>query len=227
MLNAPAIGRLNLGTRLSGAWGWRKLTPCIATGIPPSDSLGHHRLAASAEYFHALRHDEFARNPRLGVVIAAHDEGPNPCLVQPPQLRGEEQRRLHRRLVAIVEVAGDHERVHRFVEAQIDDVGERLAGGVAEQPGEIGVAQRQRAQRRVEMDIGRVDEAEGHGSEGFGRRHVQTREGCANLFPHGVVDGDAAFGAFGPVLGLEIAGHSHTVHPRQRPAGAQMRGEAP
>ena len=37
MLNAPGTGGLNLGTRLSGAWGFPKLTPCTATGSAPSD----------------------------------------------------------------------------------------------------------------------------------------------------------------------------------------------
>ena len=57
----------------------------------------------------------------LGVVIAANDEGPDPRLVQAPQLVGEKARGLHRGLLAVVEVAGDHERVDLLGKAEVDD----------------------------------------------------------------------------------------------------------
>ena len=56
----------------------------------------------------------------FSVVVAADDEGLDARLVEPPQLIDKKARRLHRRLFAVVEVAGDQERVDLFRKAEID-----------------------------------------------------------------------------------------------------------
>ncbi len=85
-----------------------------------------------------------------------------PNVMQTLHLIGEEPRRRHRGLVAVVEVARQQERIHLLGDAEVDDAHEGLARGVADQRGELGIAQRERAERRIEMDVGGVDEAIGH-----------------------------------------------------------------
>jgi len=102
-------------------------------------------------------------------VIAADDEDADARLVEPLQLGREEARRLHRGLVAVIEIAGDEQRIDALGEREIDDGGQRPARGVADQRREISVAQRQRAQRRIEMDVRRMDEAKGRDRSSPGR----------------------------------------------------------
>ena len=80
-----------------------------------------------------------------------------------PQLVGEKARRLHRGLLAVIEVAGDQERVDLLDEAEIDDGREGLARRAADELGKRRLAQRQRAQRRIEMNVGGMNESERHG----------------------------------------------------------------
>ena len=99
----------------------------------------------------------------LGVVIAANDEGLDARLVEPPELVGEKPRRLHRCLFAIVEVAGDHECVDLLRQAEIDHGDKGFSRRPADQLGQLGIAQRQRRERRIEMDVGGMNESESHG----------------------------------------------------------------
>ena len=82
--------------------------------------------------------------------------------MQALHLLGQEPGRLHRGLFAIVEVAGQKKRVDLLVDAQIDDPHESPPRGIADQRGELGIAQGERAERRIEVDVGGVDEAIGH-----------------------------------------------------------------
>ena len=49
------------------------------------------------------------------------------------QSSDEKERRLHRRLVTVIEVAGDLRRVDPFAETQVDHVLERLASRTADE----------------------------------------------------------------------------------------------
>ena len=80
-------------------------------------------------------------------MVAAHDEGTDPGFVESLQLSGEKERRLHRRLVTVIEVAGDHQRVDPFVEAQVDRPLERLASRSAYEFRQVAVTERERTQR--------------------------------------------------------------------------------
>ena len=95
-------------------------------------------------------------------MVAADLEHADASLMQACHLRGQEARRLHRRLVAIIKIAGDDECVDTLCKAKIDYGDERLSAGVADKLGEFGVTQRQRTQRRVEMNVGRVYELKCH-----------------------------------------------------------------
>ena len=79
-------------------------------------------------------------------MVAADDEDSNAGLAEPPELFGEKTRRLHRGLVAIVEISGDQERVDLLVQAKVDHPDEGTPGGVADQLRQVGMAQRKRAQ---------------------------------------------------------------------------------
>ena len=120
------------------------------------------RFRAAAEHFHQLRQGEFARNAGLGVVVAANDEGLDPRLVQAAELVREKARGLHRSLLAVVEVAGDQERVDLLSKRELDHGGKGFARRSADHLRKRRLAQRQSAQRRVKVDIGGVNESEGH-----------------------------------------------------------------
>jgi hypothetical protein len=113
-------------------------------------------------------------------VIAADEKDADAGLVQPAQLVGEEARRLHRGLLAVIEIAGDHQRIDPLGKGEIDDADKGLPRRVADQAGEISIAQRQRAQRRIEMDVGGMDETKG-GDRGSPRQGMAklAREGPA------------------------------------------------
>ena len=73
------------------------------------------------------------RDPRQCIVIASDDEDADAGLVQPTKLLGEIPRCLHRRLIAVVEVACEEERIDFFVEAKIDGAREGLPRRGADQ----------------------------------------------------------------------------------------------
>ena len=81
--------------------------------------------------------------------------------MQPVGLVGKKPGGLHRRLLAVVQVAGEQQGVHLLVEAKVHDADKGATGRVADQVRKRGVAQRERAQRGVQVDVGGVDETEG------------------------------------------------------------------
>ncbi len=121
-----------------------------------------HGLGAAGEHRDRVGQRQLPRDPRLGVMVAADDEGRDLGLVQPSKLIGEKARGLHRRLLAVVEVAGDQKRIDFLVEAKLDNGRERPPGRPADEIGERRVAQRERAQGRIEVNVGGVNESEGH-----------------------------------------------------------------
>ena len=72
-------------------------------------------------------------------MIAANDEGLDARLVEPPQLVDKKARRLHRRLFAVVKVAGDQERIDLFRKAQIDHGDKGFSRRPADQLGEFRI----------------------------------------------------------------------------------------
>ncbi|GLQ82779.1 hypothetical protein GCM10007881_63020 [Mesorhizobium huakuii] len=95
-------------------------------------------------------------------MIASDLEDPDTSLVQACHLRCQKPRRFHRRLITIVKIAGNDQRIDTLRKAEIHDRDERLTAGVSDEFGKGGVSHRQRTQRRVEMNIGRVDESKCH-----------------------------------------------------------------
>jgi len=79
--------------------------------------------------------------------------------MQSADLLGQETGRFHRRLVAIIKIACQQQRIDTLFQTQIDDAHESPPRRVPDQIGKIGVTQGKRTQRRVEMDIRSMDEA--------------------------------------------------------------------
>ena len=73
-----------------------------------------HDFRAPGKDLDQLGQGQLPGDAGLRVVVAADDEGLDTRLVEPPQLIDKKARRFHRRLLAVVEVAGDHERVDLF-----------------------------------------------------------------------------------------------------------------
>ncbi len=121
------------------------------------------RFRAAGEDLHRFGQGQLPRDAGFCVVIAANEEGRDARLVEPSQLIGEKPRRFHRRLLAVVEVAGDQKRVDLFGKAEVDHGDESFSRRPANQTSQFGIAQRERRQRRIEVDVGGVNESEGHG----------------------------------------------------------------
>ena len=90
---------------------------------------------------------EFLGDTRQRIMIAADDEDLDLRLVQLSDLVGKEAGCLHRRLLAVVQVARKQQRIDLLVEAEVHNPDERLARGIADEIRERGVAQREGAQR--------------------------------------------------------------------------------
>ena len=122
-----------------------------------------HGLGPSLEDLYRLRQHQLVGDAGFGVVIAANDESLDSGLVQAAKLIRQKACGLHRGLLAVIEVAGDQKRVDLLRKAKLDHGGEGFPRRSADQVGERRLAQRQGAQRRIEVDVGCVDELEGHG----------------------------------------------------------------
>ncbi len=162
MFTAPSTGGLNFASRLSGACGWAKLSPCRTTSKPPATRSIVTASARPPKTFTDSGNSSSFVIFDKRIVIAADQERADPRLVQAFDLLGQEPGGLHRGLLAVVEVAGQQQRIDLLVDAEVDDPHESLPRGIADQCGELGVTERERTQRTIEMDVGGVDEAIGH-----------------------------------------------------------------
>ncbi len=180
------------------------------------DARQRYSFRPAAEDFHRVRQRQLARDARLGVVISANEKGWDFRLVQAPQRIGKESRRLHGGLLAVVQIARNDERVRLLGETKIDDVGKGFARGPADQLRKFRLAQRERPQRRIEMDVGGVHELEWHGLESrasprFGRsRRASRRSPWKSLTLRAASESPAADGRLGAAPGL---GHSAPTRP--------------
>ena len=66
---------------------------------------------APVEHMHEGRQLQTGRDARASIVIATNDEGADSGLAQPRELAREKQSGLHAVLLAIVEIARDHQRI--------------------------------------------------------------------------------------------------------------------
>jgi hypothetical protein len=117
-------------------------------------------------------------------VVAADGEDLDLRLGQPAHLCGEEQSGAEIRPVTVVDVAGDQQEIDFFLDRQIDEAPEGSAGGGADEFGGGGGIGLQPAQRAVEMEVGRVQEAE-IGHAGCLSRHGRGRNNGSESRPLG------------------------------------------
>ena len=126
---------------------------------------------------HAVRQAEvqLAGDLGFGVMIAANHEHPDSGLGQALHLADKEQRGFHAFKITVVKIAGNQQGVYPLGKAQLHGIGERLPGGPANQTGNRRIPQRQRPQRRIQMNVGGVDEAE----RGCGHTRSAVWEGAS------------------------------------------------
>jgi len=135
-------------------------------------ALDQHMLGPAAKQLDQIRQHQLLRDPGKGVMIAADDEAADTGGGQASQFIRQERSRLHRGLVAVIKIAGDDKRVDALFQAQVDNGAERLPRGGADEAGKVRIAQSQRLQRRIEMDVSGMDETIG------GDRRLLRRIDC-------------------------------------------------
>ena len=124
---------------------------------------GLDRLSPAVEQMHVLGKGQFPGDLRLRIVVATNEEDADVGGLQPAHLPHQEQRRRHGGLRSVIEVARDDDRIHPFGDGEVDDALQRLARRPAHEIAEVGIAQGKRGERRIEMQVGRMEEAERHG----------------------------------------------------------------
>ncbi len=72
-------------------------------------------FTAAREYLYRIRQYQLFGDARQRVVVTADDICADPRAMQPLQLAGQKARSLHGGLVAVIEVAGNDQRVDTFL----------------------------------------------------------------------------------------------------------------
>ena len=143
--------------------------------LAKADAMDQHRQGD------AVGQAQFTGDARLGIVIAANQIATNACQMQPVKLRRQEQRRLHGCLLAVIQIAGDQQRIDPFLQAQINHRSECLPRRGADQFAQRRVAQSKAAQGGVEMYVGGVNETEGHKAKVKGEWDRKEAPGSATF----------------------------------------------
>ena len=102
----------------------------------------------------------------LGVMVAAQEDDAAARLAEPGDLGHEKEARVEIPPVAVEEIASEQEELRAAVEAQLDQAGKRRARGLGD--GLVGraVVTGQAAERAVEMQVGGVNDENGHDAAG-------------------------------------------------------------
>ncbi|OPZ46025.1 MAG: hypothetical protein BWY94_00939 [Actinobacteria bacterium ADurb.BinA094] len=94
------------------------------------------------------------------IVVAVDDEGADAGLVQTPHAGEKADLRAQPALGAVVDVAGEEHEQHLALERQVDEPLPRLQGRLAQGPGHAGGRPGDALERRIQMKVGGVYEAE-------------------------------------------------------------------
>ncbi|GLS35709.1 hypothetical protein GCM10010869_12980 [Mesorhizobium tianshanense] len=124
-------------------------------------------------------------------MVSADLENPDTGLVEASHLRRQEPSRFHRSLIAIIKIAGNDKCVDTLRKAEIDNGDKRLATGVSDEFGKIGVSHRKGTERRVEMNIGRMYEAKCHWAISDPEQGTWFDANFSTLGPSGPSSGDS------------------------------------
>ena len=106
-----------------------------------ASAFDHDHLCSAVEHLHIVRRDQFLGDARHRIVVAAHNEGTDTYLVKAPQLIGQKPRRLHRGLIAVIEIARKNERVDLLIDADVDNPRKRAPRRIAYEISKLGIAQ--------------------------------------------------------------------------------------
>ena len=107
----------------------------------PRFPLHGYSLSLAAEDLHEIRENQLLGYAGRGIVIATDDECLDACLGKPPKLLGQKTCRLHGRLIAVIEIASQKKGVYPLFKAQINDAHKSAPRGIADQRGQIRIAQ--------------------------------------------------------------------------------------
>ena len=95
-------------------------------------------------------------------MIASDDKDLDPRRVQPANLVGEKSGRLHRRLIAVVQIPRQQQRVDLLGQTQIDETDKSTPGRVSDEFSELRIAKHERPERRIQMNVSGVNKAIRH-----------------------------------------------------------------
>lgn len=102
---------------------------------PCSLSPNGYCLRATTKYFHGMRQDELFADFGERIMVAADDKGSDSRFVKSAHLCGKKAGSLHRGLIAVIKIAGDHQGIDLLVQTQVDYILECLARGITNQLG--------------------------------------------------------------------------------------------
>jgi hypothetical protein len=83
-------------------------------------------------------------------------------LVKTRHLGRQKACRLHRSLVAVIKIAGNHESIDTLRQAKVHYRTECLSAGITNELGKFRISECERAQWRIEMDVGRMNKSKCH-----------------------------------------------------------------
>jgi len=92
-------------------------------------------------------------------MITANDADRDAGCGKPLKLLPQKPGGFHRGLLTVVEVACDQQGIDCFIKAKVDDAFKSSPRGCCNQIRQRRITQRQTAQRRIQMDIGRMNKA--------------------------------------------------------------------
>ena len=95
-------------------------------------------------------------------MVAEDHEDPDAGCVQLPEFLGEEDGAFRAGDFAVVRISGNEQCVRLEFEAKVDNLPERSARGNRNDVGKLGILECQASQRRIEMQVSRMNELEGH-----------------------------------------------------------------
>ena len=119
----------------------------------------------------ALDRRQLPRDLAGGVVIALHNADPDSRAREPQHLLAEEEAGAEVDPVAVIDVAGKQDQVHRPFEGQVHQGDERLSRGAAQPLDGRALVAVQPLERAVDVQVGCVDEFQAETSgDGAGLR---------------------------------------------------------
>ena len=126
-------------------------------------AVDHLGIGLGAEHGDRGGEHQFAGDLGQRIMVAPNDEGGDARRIKALQFLLQKAGGFHRHLIAVIQIARNQQGIDPFGDAQIDDPGQGITRGNADQRLQRRVTQRQRAQRAVKVQVCGMDKTEGHG----------------------------------------------------------------